>query len=104
MPEQPVVVTPIQPEHSRTLRTAWLMQVWTFILGIAPDLVEMFLYLTVNDPKFAETVSEWFPRPLRYAAMAAIMGYAQRNKQLRRITAAPIAGTPLAEAQLKEDK
>lgn len=93
----PVVVTPIHPEQSRTLRLAWRTTVWTTIVGIAPDFIEAFLYYVMNDPAFADTVAGWFPRPLRYVAMTVLIGYAQKQIQLRKATAAPIAGTSVAE-------
>lgn len=96
MPEptvSPVIVTPIPASASRTLRLARLTTVWTAIVGFLPDLIELLLNLLVADPRFAAAVADWFPRPLRYTAMAVLIGYAQKQRQLRNNTVAPIAGT-----------
>lgn len=96
-PAAPVVVTPILPSQSRTLRLAWLTTLWTAIVGFLPDVVEILLHLLVSDPKFSEAVEAWLPRSIRYVAMAALIGAAQRHRQLRNDTSTPIIGTPAAE-------
>lgn len=94
----PVVVTPIAPEQSRTLRLTWLTTVWTTIIGFLPDLIELLFYLLTTDRQFAAAVESLFPRTIRYFAMSIIIGQAQRHRILRNQTVAPIIGTPAAES------
>lgn len=100
LPVTPVVVRPIQPHESRVIRRAKLMTLWTIILGVVPDIVHVIIYLLANDPHFTEWISRWLPPGLRYAAVIAIVTYAQNQIKLRKTTTAPIAGTPAAEAAL----
>src|SRR5687768_15964396 len=46
----PVIVRPIQPEKSRTLRLAWKMTIWPAIVAVAPDILSVFVWLVTNDP------------------------------------------------------
>lgn len=100
IPASPVVVTPIQPAQSRTLRLSKWGTVWTVIVGFLPDLVEIVLNLFATDPKFAAAVSAWFPLPIRVVAMTAIIAFLEKYRRLRNDTGAPIAGTDRAEAAL----
>jgi hypothetical protein len=105
MPEQtavpaPVIVRPIQPHESRTLREAWLWQVWSVVVAAAPDVLSVLVYLLTTDERFYDAVSKWLPWPIRYAAMTAIITYARRQIQLRKATTAPIAGTDAAKEAL----
>lgn len=92
----PVIVEPIQPHQSRTIRLGWLTTMWTVVIGALPDLLEFFFYFVMNDKAFSDAIANWFPRTLRYPAMSFIVWYAQKSIRLRKVTVAPIAGTPAA--------
>lgn len=93
--DAPITVDPIPASKSRTIREARLWQIWTAILAAAPDILNVLVYLLTSDAKFYDAVSRWLPWPIRYAAMTAIITYAQRNITLRKGTVAPIIGTPI---------
>lgn len=100
-PEQtpaPVVVTPIPAEQSRTLRlTRWLS--WLSpVVAFVPDLIGVFLQMWMTNDAFADAVTNAVPMRYRIIMATVIFALAQRYGQLRRDTAAPIAGTNLAES------
>lgn len=98
-PPAPVVVMPVPPEQSRTLRlTKWLSWWCAPLLAFLPDMVGMLLHLWMTDDAFADAVMGIVPREYRVAMATIIWVIARRYGQLRRDTAAPIAGTPLAES------
>lgn len=97
-----VVVRPIHAKESRIIRLARLTTLWTAIVGMLPDLIELVLNLVLSDPHFAETIAGWFPRPFRYVAMTVLITYAQKQIQLRKTTTAPIIGTACAESREDE--
>lgn len=91
-----LTVTPIPASESRTLRLTKLTAIWTVIISVAPDILQVVSYLALNDPQFAEALGRWFPAHIRYPVMAVILGLAGKHYQLRRETNAPIIGTPAA--------
>lgn len=98
-PEAPkVVVTPIPPVQSRTLRLTRRLTWLTPIIGFLPDALALIVNLWATDPAFAAAISGLIPVQYRAIIVVIVMALAQKYGQLRRVTTAPIAGTP-AESQ-----
>lgn len=91
-----LTVTPIPASESRTLRLTKLTAIWSVVVAVAPDILQVLGYLILNDPTFSETIARWFPPQIRYPVMAIILALAGKHYQLRKDTNAPIIGTPAA--------
>ena len=87
----PVVVTPIKPSESRTLRTVSYATI-AGIVAALPDIIATIAQLMAY-PEISVYVYQYVPVPLRAALGIAWVVLTQRFGWLRKDTAAPIIGT-----------
>lgn len=95
----PVVVTPIHPEQSRTLKLTNILTWLSSIVALLPSVLAFFVEL-MGDPEIAAAISGFIPAKYRVPFGLIMIAIAQRYGHLRKVTEAPIAGTPTAENAL----
>lgn len=95
----PVIVTPIQPSQSRTLRTARWATLGTWAAAVLPTIVSIFLDL-IGNPVIASLIANKVPVEYRAGIAIAFTIIIRRFSYLRTVTTAPIAGTLAAENAL----
>ena len=92
----PVVVNPIPASQSRTLWTARWATVGTIAAAILPTIAAIILDM-IGNPVIASIIANKVPVEYRAGIAIVFTLIIQRFGHLRRVTVAPIAGTPAAE-------
>lgn len=96
IPAPSVVVTPVQPSESRTLRTVFYATL-AGCLAALPDIIATIAQL-MSYPEVSQAVYQYIPVPLRAVLGIVWVVVMQRLGWLRKDTDAPIAGTLRADA------
>lgn len=88
----PVIVTPVPARQSRTLLCSKIAVGVGVIAGLIPELIDLFA-----DPTIIAAMNRFLPEKFREGFIAlGLPALGVIFHRLRKVTAGPIAGTPLA--------